>query len=532
MSKKHNIPLHSWVPHWMGVVITFAILIPVMMLNGTYSGASMDVSGALGVLTEDISMAYYAASAGMAVAYPIAAKIRAIVTTKTIVLTDLILQTFLAFICARTTHIEILTVCSFFMGFLRAFVIIEMIVILKPIFSKRDRRSEFYAFFYPIVYGVGQISMTITAALAYHYNWQYMYYLIIGMLVIAIILVLICYRFGRMPIHIPFHDVDWISVTSITSFLLIALYVGIYGKTKDWFDSSRILIGMLALPFILWFFVQRQLKSKTPYLDVRILAHHKNLIAYFFMGLAMFFSASSSLISQYLTIVLRIDSVHTNELSFWMIPGFIIAAAVCYWWFNAQIWKFRVLIFWGMACFTAFFLLIYFGLTPNGTYEFLYLPSILRGMGMMIILIAFGVYAAEDLHPKLMLVNAFFMIAMRSVLAPALGSSLFSNLLYRFQTQNQMILGEGLNIQNPQATSLYTKSLNSALSLGHSLTEAQQLATQALYNSVQVQALMVSIKQIIGYLLVVSIVVMVIARFTPFHKTLKTAVPKTGDDMV
>jgi len=57
MSKKHNIPLRSWVPRWMGIVITFAILIPVMMLNGTYSGASMDVSGALGVLTEDISMA-------------------------------------------------------------------------------------------------------------------------------------------------------------------------------------------------------------------------------------------------------------------------------------------------------------------------------------------------------------------------------------------------------------------------------------------------------------------------------------------
>src|SRR5674476_212257 len=146
-----------------------------------------------------------------------------------------------------------------------------------------------------------------------------MYYLIIGMLVIAIILVLICYRFGRMPIHIPFHDVDWISVVSITSFLLIALYVGIYGKTNDWFDSSRILIGMLVLPFILWFFVQRQLKSTTPYLDVRILTHHKNIIAYFFMGLAMFFSASSSLLSQYLTVVLRIDSVHTNELNFWMI---------------------------------------------------------------------------------------------------------------------------------------------------------------------------------------------------------------------
>jgi len=84
-----------------------AILIPVMMLNGTYSGASINVSGALGVLTEDISMAYYAASVGMAVAYPITAKIRAIATTKTIVLSDLILQTFLAFnLCAYNTILK------------------------------------------------------------------------------------------------------------------------------------------------------------------------------------------------------------------------------------------------------------------------------------------------------------------------------------------------------------------------------------------------------------------------------------------
>ena len=191
-----------------------------------------------------------------------------------------------------------------------------------------------------------------------------------------------------------------------------------------------------------------------------------------------------------------------------------------------------MLIFWGMACFTAYFSIIYFGLTPNGTYEFLYLPLILRGMGMMILFIAFGVYAAEDLDPKLRIHNAFFMIGSRSILGPVLGSCLFSNLLYRFQMQHQMILGEGVIMQNPVAASSYSQTLNNALHQGLSLTDAQQLATQALYHSVQTQALMVSIKQIVGYMLIASIVIMVIARFTPFHKTLKVAVPKTGDDMI
>ena len=39
---------------------------------------------------------------------------------------------------------------------------------------------------------------------------------------------------------------------------------------------------------------------------------------------------------------------------------------------------------------------------------------------MMTLFIAFGVYVVEDLDPKLMLSNAFFLISLRSVLAPAM----------------------------------------------------------------------------------------------------------------
>lgn len=65
----------------------------------------------------------------------------------------------------------------------------------------------------------------------------------------------------------------------------------------------------------------------------------------------------------------------------------------------------------------------YFGITPYSTYEMLYFPVFLRGLGMMTLFIAFGVYVVEDLDPKLMLSNAFFLISLRSVLAPAISAS-------------------------------------------------------------------------------------------------------------
>lgn len=66
----------------------FVVMFPIIMLNGTYTGSMLEVSSTLGILSEDITMGYYAAAAGMAVAYPIIPKIRAIATPKTMLLTE------------------------------------------------------------------------------------------------------------------------------------------------------------------------------------------------------------------------------------------------------------------------------------------------------------------------------------------------------------------------------------------------------------------------------------------------------------
>ena len=59
----------------MGIVTMFVLMFPIIMLNGTYTGSMLEVSSTLGILSEDITMGYYAAAAGMAVAYPIIPKI-------------------------------------------------------------------------------------------------------------------------------------------------------------------------------------------------------------------------------------------------------------------------------------------------------------------------------------------------------------------------------------------------------------------------------------------------------------------------
>lgn len=148
-----GLPVRKWVPNWLALASVFIIILPVTMLNGSYTGSMLEVSNTLGTNTEDITMGYYAASVGMAIAYPIVPKVLAAFSTKFLLLADLSLQIILSWICARSQSADILIVASFAIGFLKGFLMLWFIRHAQKIFSPKNVRSEFYSYFYPLVYG-------------------------------------------------------------------------------------------------------------------------------------------------------------------------------------------------------------------------------------------------------------------------------------------------------------------------------------------------------------------------------------------
>ena len=205
-ARELDIPARSWVPDLLAIATVFLIMLPIAMLNGTYTGSMVEVSSTLGVYTEDITIGYYAASAGMAVSYPIVPKILNAFSSKSLLLINLTLQFFLSWFCARQANIDLLIAASFIIGFLKGFLMLWIIRRIKFIFSPKDVRSEFYAYFYPLVFGGGQLSMVITALLAYHYDWKYMYYFMMLLLLIAILAVILFFRHDRPSKAIPWGE--------------------------------------------------------------------------------------------------------------------------------------------------------------------------------------------------------------------------------------------------------------------------------------------------------------------------------------
>lgn len=527
-----NLPLRPWVPQWVGLAVLFYLFLPFSMLNGTYTGTMQELSGTLGVLSEDISMGYYATAVGMAVAYPIVKKIHTNLAPKTMLLSDLTLQVLLCLACANTQSIDLIICISFAIGFLKAFIMLWLIIHVQPFLTPRNVRSEFYAYFFPIVFGGGQLSVALTALLAYYYDWRLSYYFMALLLLVGILLVLIFFRFAKTQFHIPLRDLHLRSMFLAAVGVLMVLYVLAYGRTLDWFASPTIQAYAVAAPLLLGLFLWHQSTMEHPYVSLQPLTSGKRLLGYAYMMIVMFFSASNSLVSNFLTGFAGVDCVHTNMLCLWLLPGFGVGAVVCFWWFRWQRWRFRFLIAGGMGCFALFFGMLYFGISPDSTYEMLYLPMFLRGVGMMVLIIAFALFAVEDLHPKYLLSNAFFLITFRSVLTPVIASAFYSNTLYRLQQKYMVELSETLTATDPLAATRWQSTLGSSLAQGHGIDEATQLANNTLYTILQQQGTLLALKEILGWLFAVTLVIAVVSRFIPFHKTVRVPVIRTGEDMI
>ena len=275
-----------------------------------------------------------------------------------------------------------------------------------------------------------------------------------------------------------------------------------------------------------------QYHSEKPYVNLAPLYQPKAIVGYLYMMMIMFFSTSTTLLTNYMASILKVDTTHSYSLYIWLLPGYVLGAFICFWWFRWQRWRFRFLIAGGMGCFALFFGLLYFGISPDSTYEMLYFPVFIRGLGMLTLIIAFALFAVEDLNPKFLLSNAFFLIIFRSVLAPIMATSFYSNILYNLEQKYIHSLSETVTQADPLAMARFSQSFNSGLLQGHGYEEAVQVATSSLYTTLQQQSLLLALKEVLGWLFVITLVIAIVSRFIPFHKTIRVTFAKSGDDMV
>jgi MFS family permease len=479
------------------LLIIIILLVPILSINGIYSGNIADMVGGLGTMSETITLAVNASTIGMAAVFPFVLPAKRHFRSKELLLGSLLVMALLSFICGITEEPVIIVICSFFIGFFKMFGMFELIMPIMFMLSPTGDRARFYSIFYPLSIGIGQASSYFTTQFAYDVQWQQVYIIATVVLLFCALLCIIFMHNLRPGKQVSLKGFDWLSVVLFSAALMLLNYALVFARQQAWIASNSILLTFAGFVLLFVLFLIRQGIVKAPNLALSSFKK-KNVVH----GLALtmllgMYMATSTVQSTFITGVLGYSPTTNAMLNLAIVPGIVLAGAAGFHWFKNK-WGLKGYIWMGFLAYAAYTVMMYFLMAPVIDIESLIIPSFLRGLGMGILFIGIGLYTFDKLEMMDLLSVAPIQMAIRSFLATAFFGAIYSWSLYKLQWQQVGDLAVNIDALNPFA-----------VARGGGLS---------LYGPLQIQAILAASKSLLGYIIIASLSVLVYVSLHRFGK--------------
>ncbi|MBO1736160.1 MAG: MFS transporter [Coprobacter sp.] len=535
--KRSNFPFHDWVPRWLGISILFFMFLPSLFISGAYTVNSGEMSSGLGILSEHIQFSSFCTSIGMVVYAPFMVSFLKIGRPKMVFLAGCIILFFLSWLCAVTESMPLLMLCSFFMGFIRMILVFNTLFTLihyatgidaiagienEPDLSPEEyqkgeaAKGIYLPFMYLFFMIVAQIGNAITAWCAYEYQWQYSYYFMMGLLLVALILTEVTMKYQKRlsPAKITFSK--FADMTTAAIAMLGLCYILIYGKTLDWFDNPNIRLAAYISLVSLGIFLLLQANSQKGYIKLEIFSVRKGLIACLMFMFIMILNSSSILVNAFTGVAMKIDNFQSANLGNYTIIGYIAGAVTA----AVMAWKkihYKYIFSVGFLYIIISALFLYFWIQPQGLYEYMKWPTLIRAAGMIIVYAMSAIYGQYMLPKRLMVSWVFLMLAFRSVIAPVAGVAVYSNLMNERQQYYITKFVSRADATNTEVADLFRQTqAGSMIAQGKSYEEGSNLAAISLRGRIQVQGLLATLKEIAGWTIWGGILFIIITLIIPY----------------
>lgn len=487
----------AWVPKVLQNILLFMLAIPLLVGSSIYTANMGDMYSGLGIYAETLTFANYSTTIGMMVGLGVILKIKPRFKSKNIIVFTFISLALLTLAIGSTQRTDIIVVCSVMMGFIKVFGMIELLAPIMFIISPKGDRGEFYAVFYPLILGSGQLVSYLTANLAYSLNWNAVYLvsamILFGCSLLCIVLIHNKWTAKRMPIK----GLDWFGIMTFTAACLLLNYILVFAKQQGWFYASMNLrFALAAFIICVALFIYRQRTAAIPFFSLAIFTRRSVLTAIVLFVLMGMFSATSSLQSA-LTSVLQYDARTNATINLAMIPGMILGGFFCAIWFKRE-GSTRSLLFIAFSCFLLHTICLYFLISPVVDIRYFILPTFFKGLGMALVYIGGGFYFASSLKPTELMGAYPVVIGIRSFIGTAFFSAVFSWGLYQFQSDSMMELANGMD-----AMDAWVQARGGGMQL---------------YASVRTQSTLIAVKELFGYTALAGLLVLVYIALHPFHR--------------
>ena len=455
----------------------FFVLI-VQFSGGVYLAAATDMVGTTALMQEDILMAGYASLTGMSINFAVMFRLKFRFSNRIGLLACGAVLIAATFICANTTSVPLLVATCFVAGWFRmwaTFVCNSTIQLwLTPV---RDM-AIFFCYVYLVVDGVIQLSGIATIYTAFFSQWEYMHWIMGGLLALMMIMVLILVKPVKGPMQIPLLGIDWIGALLWSIFMLCFTFICVYGNFYDWWDAAEIrgaaLLGIACLAINLW----RASFLHHPYISIPALTN-RNVVRASAVYLVFFTLMATEHVFEhsYAATILGFDETNLIDLNWYVLAGIAAGALFTYLTFATRKWRYKTMTAIGFALAALYLAWFYFMIDYGVEKEMLFLPLFTRGFASVVISIVFLTSIVQ---------SGFTGAVMGATLGPAL-------------------VGEFLR---------HTMASNAALisarftDVGSGAADPSRLGQ--LYGLAQRHALIVSMKEIYGWLLMVALLSLII----------------------
>lgn len=473
----------NFVPRRLKPWLFIIFVLIIQFSGGLYLAAASDMVGTTALMQEDILMAGYAQLVGMAINFAVMFRLKFRFSNRVALTVCCIALIAANLICAHTTSVPLLVATCFVAGWFRMWATFACNSTIQLWITPVRDMAIFFCYVYIIVDGVIQLSGVMTVYIAFFSQWEYMHWLMIGLLALMVLMVLVLVKPVKGPMQIPLLGIDWIGAGLWSVFMLCFTFICVYGNFYDWWESEEIagatLLGLVCLAVNLW----RASFLHHPYISFMAMKN-RNVIRATIIYLVFFTLMATEHVFEhsYAATVLGFDETNMIDLNWYVLVGIIAGVVFTYFTFALNKWRYKTMTAIGFALAAMYLAYFYFLIDYGVEKEMLFVPLFFRGAASVIISIVFLTSIVQSgLHffvfPQALAINGFIGAVMGATLGPAL----VGEFLRHTMAKNAALLGSAVTDFNPAVANMPFGQL---------------------YGMVQIQALVVSMKEIYGWLLI------------------------------
>lgn len=502
----------NFVPRRLKPWLFIFFVIIIQFSGGVYLAAASDMVGTTALMQEDILMAGYASLIGLAINFAVMFRIKFRFSNRTQLLVAGIVLIAANLICANTESVPVLVITCFIAGWFRMQATLACNSTIQLWLTPVRDMAVFFCYVYILVDSVIQLSGIATIYTAFFSQWEYMHWIMIGLLALMMILVMLLVKPVRGPMFIPLLGIDWIGAIIWAGFMMCFTFICVYGNYFDWWDSGEIraaaLLGLVCMIINLW----RASFLHHPYISFRAM-RNRNVIRATIIYLVFFTLIATEHVFEhtYAANILGFDETNLIDLNWYVFAGIVIGCGFTYLTFALRKWRYKTMTAIAFSLAIVYLAYFYFFIDYGVEKEMLFLPLFFRGAAAVIISIVFLTSIVQSglpfqVFPQALTINGFTGAVMGATLGPAI----IGEFMRHIMAKNASLLGSAITDFNP---------------------DTAHVPLGKLYGLVQTQALVVSMKEIYGWLLIIAIFSLMIilvsygplrpAAFFPKWKTVR-----------